>query len=180
MTLTPAQAQHLLQELGLPFAAGLSETELRHVERLFGFEFNPDHRALLRAGLPLGERWPDWRHPDAQHLKDRLDSPIDGVLFDVAENAFWLHAWGPRPDDADAALAVAKRALNGVPRLIPVYGHRFAPALPEAGLPVLSVVQTDVIVYGRDMTDYLLREFGSGQPETVGSATAVPFWLDLS
>ncbi len=182
MTFTPARAQRLLKELGLPAGAGLRDDELRRVEDLHGFEFNPDHRALLSAGLPLGgPKWPDWRDPDSAHLVQWLETPIDGVLFDVAENGFWYHAWGSRPEDLTEALATAKRALGRVPRLVPVYGHRFAPALPEAGLPVLSVVQTDVIVYGSDIASYLRREFGpSTQPETVGSVPAVPFWTDLS
>jgi hypothetical protein len=183
VTLTPAQAQNLLQDLGLPFEPGLSHLELRSIERRFEFTFNPDHRALLMAGLPsAGQRygnWPDWRSKDSSHLWRWLFEPIDGVMFDVAENAFWLEAWGERPANTQRALSVAKQALKNVPRLVPVYGHRYAPALPEAGLPVLSVVQTGVIVYGSDLADYLVREFGSGAPETAGPATPVPFWTDL-
>jgi hypothetical protein len=183
VTFTPAQAQLLLQELGLPCEPGLSHLELRSIERRFEFTFNPDHRTLLMAGLPsTGQKygnWPDWRSDDSSHLRRWLFEPIDGVMFDVAENAFWLEAWGERPAKTEKALSVAKQALKSVPRLVPVYGHRFAPALPDAGLPVLSVVQTDVIVYGSDMADYLRREFGSGQAEPVGPATAVPFWSGL-
>jgi hypothetical protein len=180
VTFTPAQAQNLLQELGLPFDDGLTETEFRRVEGRFGFAFNPDHRALLSAGVPRGPRWPDWRHAKAQELRHWLDSPIDGVLFDVAENGVWFAQWGEKPAHPGQASTVAKLALEKVPRLVPVYGHRFAPALPEPGLPVLSVVQTDIIVYGRDMAGYLRREFGSGGPDMAGPAARVPFWCDLS
>ncbi len=177
MTLTPEQARGLLARLGLPSEEGLSELELRRVQRRHGFEFNPDHRALLAAGLPLGGRWPNWRKPD-DRLRRWLAEPVEGVIFDVAENGFWFPAWGSRPAEPTAALAVAKRALEDVPVLVPVYGHRFAPALPRPGLPVLSVVQTDVIVYGTDLAHYLSREFGSA--DETGSFEPVPFWTELS
>jgi hypothetical protein len=44
--------------------------------------------------------------------------------------------------------------------MIPVYSHRYLPAEPcEAGNPVLSIYQTDIIHYGYDLADYFAREF---------------------
>jgi hypothetical protein len=46
--------------------------------------------------------------------------------------------------------------------LIPIYGHRYLVGEPCcAGNPVLSVHQSDIIVYGRDLREYLLREFAA-------------------
>ncbi|HCT77626.1 MAG TPA: hypothetical protein DGG94_21175 [Micromonosporaceae bacterium] len=180
MTLTLEAARRVWDSLPLPIDDGLAEVELRRVEKTFGFAFNPDHRVLLAAGMPLGGRWPDWRHVNSHALRERLAEPIEGVLFDVAENGFWYPQWGKRPAKTDDAVALARRALDGVPKLVPVYGHRYAPALPESGLPVLSVVQTDVAVYGQDLPDYLSREFGEPGAEDIGSVKAVPFWGDLT
>jgi hypothetical protein len=160
MTLSLVAARRLLSALPTRVADPLRPAELARVEETFGFTFNPDHRVLLSAGLPVGERWPDWRDGDPRALRKRLAAPIAGVLFDVEENDFWWPQWGPRPTHKAAAVATARRELERVPRLVPVYGHRYAPALPEPDLPVLSVVQTDVIVYGRNLADYLRREFG--------------------
>ncbi len=177
MTLTLAGAQRLLEDLRLPVEAGLSAAEQRRVEQTFEFKFNPDHRALLSAGLPVGGRWPNWREPAS--VRDRLDEPIDGVIFDVEENGFWWKGWGDRPEGTAEAVRAARRELRRTPRLVPIYGHRFCPALPRFGLPVLSVVQTDVVVYGRDLVDYLTREFGSGATDEVGPVQTVPFWGEL-
>jgi hypothetical protein len=179
MSLTLAEALRLWDELPVPVDEGMAEVELARVERIFGFRFNPDHRVLLAAGLPLGGRWPDWRDPESPTLVHRLGEPVNGVLFDVAENGFWYPAWGPRPADLADALDVARAELAEVPRLVPVYGHRYAPALPEDGLPVLSVVQTDVVVYGTDLDDYLRREFGL-PPAEATQAKPVPFWYELT
>lgn len=183
MTLTLEGARRLWDSLPLPVDQGLSLDELHAIEQTFGFRFNPEHRALLSAGLPLGGRWPDWREFNGAELRRRLAEPVQGVLFDVAENGFWWPKWGDRPSDTVAALALARNALREAPTLVPVYGHRYTPALPQFGLPVLSVVQTDVALYGQDLADYLTREFGegdSGPPVIDGPVEMVPFWGELA
>ena len=179
MSLTLAEASRLWDDIPVPTDEGMAEVELARVEQAFGFGFNPDHRVLLAAGLPIGGRWPDWRNPESPTLRAMLDAPVDGVLFDVEQNDFWFAAWGRRPSDVGEALEVARTRLQSVPRLVPVYGHRYAPALPEDGLPVLSVVQTDVVVYGVDIEDYLRREFGL-RPEGGVEAKPVPFWTEAA
>ncbi|MFC4083368.1 hypothetical protein [Amycolatopsis samaneae] len=176
LTLEEARAvQVSLQE---PVRPGLSDAELDEVEERFGFRFAADHRTFLAAGVPIGDRWPDWRCGNPDQLRKRLDWPVDGVLYDVEHNAFWLPDWGMRPIDLSDALAVARRQLAEVPRLVPVCGHRYLPAIAgSTGYPVLSVYQTDIIVYGNDIRDYLAHEFGD---EPVESNTAplreIPFW----
>ena len=45
--------------------------------------------------------------------------------------------------------------------MVPVYGHRYLPAgRGSYGHPVLSIYQTDIIVYGTDLADYIDNEFG--------------------
>lgn len=181
MTLTLAAARRLWQSLPLPVGEGLTGNELLRVEREFGFRFNPDHRALLEAGMPRGGRWPDWRDGDRKALRAWLDEPAQGVLFDVEENGFWWPGWGERPRDSVQALARARAGLEAAPVLVPIYGHRFCPALPLPGLPVFSVVQTDVAIYGQDLADYLVREFGQDpeEPTAIGPVLEVPFWSEL-
>lgn len=181
MTLTLAAAQRLWESLPLPVEDGLTAAEVRRAEQTFEFKFNPDHRSLLSAGMPIGGRWPNWREPDT--VRERLAEPVEGVLFDVEENGFWWQGWGARPPQLRDALRIARQNLKKIPRLVPVYGHRFTPALPQFGLPVLSVVQTDVVVYGQDLVDYFVREFGTASgavPEPVGPVQPVPFWTELT
>lgn len=180
MALSVATARELLAALPAQVAEPLDERAFAEVERRFGFTFNPDHRTLLATGLPLGPRWPDWRDGDPDQLRERLDAPVDGVLFDVQQNGYWHASWGERPSRTTYALSVARHRLAAAPRLIPVYGHRYAPALPEPDLPVLSVVQTDVIVYGADLAGYLRREFDLPGRDAAPQSTPIPFWSDLT
>jgi hypothetical protein len=139
---------------------GLTDDELDAVEQRFGFTFAEDHRAFLQAVLPVGERWPDWRHGSEQALGDQLAWPVRGVLFDVEHADVWPADWGMRPPTMTQALVVAEERLATVPQLVPVYGHRYLPAgRGSGGHPVLSVYQTDIIYYGLDLDDYIHREF---------------------
>jgi hypothetical protein len=180
---------------------GLTGAEFARVEAEFEFEFADDHRAFLAAGLPLNvpyddppgvirtysDPWPDWRNGDPGVLRDRLNWPVEGVLYDVEHNAFWDDSWGERPEKRDADLDVARRHLAGVPKLIPIYGHRYLPAgHGSRGHLVMSVWQTDIICYGADLADYITREFGAPPPPNQPSAEPPPppratvdFWRDF-
>ncbi|MGW1223906.1 hypothetical protein [Streptomyces sp. NPDC002530] len=175
--LTPDTARALQRMLRTEIGPGLGEGEIDAVERRFGFVFADDHRGFLAAGLPRGSaRWPDWRDGDPEELRAWLARPVEGVLFDVEYNGFWYPGWAPRPGDTDEAVRVARGELGGVPQLVPVYGHRYLPGVAGAyGHPVLSVVQTDIIVYGNDLTDYVHHEFG-GRASDLGGRVTVDFW----
>lgn len=178
----PAPLAAAADLLPAPVAAGLSGAELTAVERRFGFRFAADHRALLADRLPVGRGFPDWRNAEDAHLSDWLDRPVRGVLFDVDRSGFWFRDWGRRPADPVEALRVAAERMSAVPRLVPIYGHRYLPGTGgPAGHPVLSVHQTDIIVYGADLARYLRQEFGGGyRPEWVaGADCTVPFWSEL-
>lgn len=144
----------------IKFDAGLTDAEVAETETLFGFRFPPDLRDFLQTALPRGAQFPDWRSGDEEELRDWLDQPRQGILFDIEHNGFWLEEWGPRPGSLDEALRIASDLVAAAPRLIPIYGHRMMPDEPHLpGNPVFSVHQTDIIVYGSDLETYLCLEF---------------------
>ncbi|MBT1189118.1 hypothetical protein HET69_35330 [Streptomyces sp. CJ_13] len=175
--LTLDLARDLQNTLRAEIAPGLSERELDAVEARFGFTFSADHRVFLAAGLPHGSRsWPDWRNGDPEDLAERLSQPVEGVLFDVEHNGFWHPAWSPRPAGTSNALQIARSELAAVPQLVPVYSHRYLPGTAgECGHPVLSVHQTDIIIYGNDLADYIRNEF-TGRASSLPARATVGFW----
>ncbi|MFJ3609483.1 hypothetical protein [Streptomyces hydrogenans] len=175
--LTLDAARVLQGMLRTEIGPGLTERELDAVETRFGFTFSADHRVFLAAGLPHGSsRWPNWRNGDPGDLAERLAWPVEGVLFDVEHNVFWHPAWPSRPAETSEALRVARTELESVPQLVPVYGHRYLPGTAgEHGHPVLSVWQTDIILYGNDLTDYIQHEFAGRSNSLLAHAT-VDFW----
>jgi len=143
---------------GAEFTDGLRDGEFCEVEERFGSRFGADHRELLSVTLPVGPRWPDWRHGPDEQLHRMLAWPVEGILFDVGNNAFWPPSWGRRPADPAEALSVAATRLSQVPRLVPIVGHRYLPAgVAETGFPVFSVYQSDVIYYGSDLVSFIIK-----------------------
>src|SRR6266705_1474950 len=100
--------RRLAEQCRVEIDPGLTGVELDGVEQRLGLEFADDHRAFLAAGLPVGRGWPDWRDGEIEQLRERLEWPVDGVLFDVEHNVFWHPDWGTRPARMTDALAVAR------------------------------------------------------------------------
>jgi hypothetical protein len=154
--------QATLQRAGVLFEHGMTDAELRAIEERYELHFPPDLRQFLQHALPVSKGWLNWRAASERKILASLDWPYEGICFDVEHNAFWLDEWGARPSELEQAFAVVKRAIRQAPKLIPVRGHRFVPDRPfQAGNPVLSVYQTDIIYYGADLQDYLENEFSS-------------------
>ena len=176
-----AEAARRLAALGVAeIAPGLTDAECARVEAEFGFEFADDHRAFLFAGVPVGDSWPDWRLGTRKPLRTWLQLPVDGVLFDVEWNEFWDDRWGRRPTRMKDTLRSARYRLDRVPRMVPVFGHRFLPAgRGSFGHPVLSMYQTDVVCYADDLVQYVGNEFGAAPRRPVVARPTVTFWSDL-
>lgn len=160
------------------FDAGLTNEEVANCEKRFKFRFPPDLREFLQTGIPRGPQFPDWRSGDEAVLRDWLDRPRQGVLFDVEHNGFWLDEWGIRPETPAAAIDTASTQILSAPKLIPVYSHRMLPDEPHLrGNPVLSIHQTDIIYYGFDLADYLRHEFGlPGREKWPEVLRPIRFW----
>lgn len=175
------QAVERLRVAGVELSPGLSDSSISRVQDTFGFVFGPEHREFLQTVLPRGNSWPDWRRGSAQELRRRLEWPIDGVVFDVHHGEFWARSWGDRPGSTREREIEARRFLRRVPKLVPVYSHRYLASDPAyVPSPVFSVHQSDVIYYGDDLLDYVAREFGVPPLHPAATRTYVPFWSDLA
>jgi hypothetical protein len=157
---------------------GLRDHEFDVICARYGFTFADDHRAFLAGGLPAGPGWPDWRTPDQRAVRDQLAWPVEGLLFDVEHKGFWHFAWGECPDDPAQAVAVAGAALLRAPQMVPLRGNRYLPA-GGSGHPILQMFRSEVRIFGADLADWVVQEFGVAPlPEKVAEAT-VEFWGEL-
>lgn len=181
MTTGAEFAARLLREAGAHLDPGLSERELRSIERKYKFEFDSDHRELLALVYPTARGWPDWRSGSEADIRRRLDFPVEGVVWDVSHNSFWPKSWGRRPASDAAAERIARRKLKRVPRLIPLYGQRFmAAGSKTGGAPVFSVIQADVVYLGDNLPSYVARELGVQKRYENGVRHHIPFWSELA
>ncbi|MET1113060.1 MAG: SMI1/KNR4 family protein [Allosphingosinicella sp.] len=161
------------------WTSGYTRAELERAEQRFGLRFPPDLAALLLERRPAGGY--DWRSDD-DPIRQALQWPLEGLLFDVEQDVLWWPEWGDRPATPGERAEVVTAIVEAAPRLIPIFHHRYIPESPhEAGNPIFSVMQSDIIYYGADLADYLRREFSPHPPRTpVGRpGRHIPFWSDL-
>ena len=170
-----------LKKQGIKIRKGLSDSEFNDIEKTFEFCFPPDLKAFLSIGLPVSKGWVNWRGDSRKSIQERLDWPYDGMCFDIEHDGFWMSDWGDKPESLTECFEVARQAILAVPRLIPVFLHRYIPDSPaEEGNPIFSVYQTDIIYYGSSLGNYLDNEFKLSSSELVGTPKIIPFWSKLA
>ncbi|HXG66624.1 MAG TPA: SMI1/KNR4 family protein [Blastocatellia bacterium] len=173
----------MLEQAGVLFEPGLSQAEIRQIEEEYHFKFPPDLKDFLMFALPVSHGFLNWRQADKEEIVRSLSWPYEGMCFDIAHNSFWLEEWG-RPPSLEEAFAIARKAVEYAPALIPINGHRYIPDRPdEACNPVFSVYQTDIIYYGCNLADYLENEFsyyfGRSEHSLKGEIKHIEFWSNL-
>ncbi|MDP6709162.1 MAG: SMI1/KNR4 family protein [Alphaproteobacteria bacterium] len=146
----------------------------------WAIRFPPDLKALYLEHRPL---FPDggaidWVASEDAVIESRLAWPFEGFWLDVENNDIWWPEWGERPEDLENRYEAFRTAFDAAPKLIPLYSYRYIPSMPhEAGNPVFSVYQTDVIYYGTDIMDYLDRELGGWDSKPwPDEIVEIPFW----
>jgi hypothetical protein len=143
--------------------------------------------------LEEGPSFYDWIY-GADSIRSAQERVVDGLTFDVEESNLWPESWGPKSETAEKREQRVRELVATAPILIPIFEHRFLLAEPcVAGNPILSIMQSDIIVYGANLHDYFLIEFGErSDPEEceairtaqrripgVDTYEAVPFWGEL-
>jgi hypothetical protein len=185
------------------WVGGISDTEIETVERKWSVHFPPDYRLFLRT-LHAPDRWIsrtrfvsqtqteevltpsffNW-NLDGEALAAAFAWPFEGLRFDLEHNQLWPASWGSRPADLQEQIAEMRRRLERAPRVIPICGHRYLLGEPcRAGNPVLSVYQSDIIVYGADLRRFLLNELSAllgtqADHSAKVDIAAIPFWGEI-
>lgn len=193
---------------GTKWRPGLAADEIDAIEQRLNIGFPAPYRAFLSilnapdrgqfsVGWSDGEleelievedrpSFYDWQR-DTEAITGALEWPLKGLMFDVEHNDLWPDSWGEKPEASQMPARVAE-LIAAAPALIPVYGHRYLLDHKVGGdYPVLSVYQSDIIFYGSNLRDYLLRELVAllmprNESEIDFSAEdvrAIPFWGEL-
>jgi hypothetical protein len=159
---------------------GYTQAELEDIQDRWKLRFPPDLTELMRSRRPLLHSF-DWFKTSEAEIKRILDWPFGGFWFDVREADLWWPEWGLKPKSLFDQAARLADIFAKVPRLIPLDGHRYLPETPtERGNPVFSVYQSDVIYYGADLADWLVRERG-GTGRSIDPdhpPKEIPFWSE--
>jgi len=177
--------KEILERAGVVFESGLSQAEIQELERQYAFAFPSDLKDFLMFALPTSQGFLNWRRASNDEIVYSLTWPYEGMCFDIEQNSFWLEKWGQQPASLDEAFSIARKAIEQAPTLIPINGHRYIPDRPnEAGNPIFSVYQTDIVYYGCDLADYLQNEFsyyfGRSEHFLKGEIKYIEFWSQFA
>ena len=156
---------------------GYSPAELDTAQEKFGLRFPPDLIEVLREGRPPSG-W-DWI-TNERAIRQMLEWPLHGFLFDVEKDSVWWPEWGERPTTEAERAEVVKSVISRAPKLIPIRSHRYLPEEPgESGNPVFSVYQTDIIYYGANLENYFELERSYDDSARLGeNIRHIRFWSD--
>ncbi|WP_440952204.1 hypothetical protein [Methanococcoides sp. FTZ1] len=105
------------------------------------------------------------------------------MIFDIEHNNFWYEDWGTKPTNLLEAIELCRKEMEKVPKLIPIYSHRYISSEPEEkGNPVFSVYQTDIIYYGEDLLSYLMIEFNMKRHKEIDHTKIrnIRFWSEIT
>ena len=190
MSINIEKIRQILENKGIEIHNGLSDEEFEKIEKFYNIKFPRVLKILYKSFLPNLYNWRDFSEDNVQKMKKYLNMPIEGILFDIQYNGFWLDCFGEKTGDIEQNKAKAEEYLKNakeeeVPRLIPIYSHRYVPSFPDSiDVPVFSVMQTDIIYYGKNIENYFEHEFGNNyNPEQESADLGVieiPFWSKLA
>jgi hypothetical protein len=149
---------------GYTYQNGLKEKEIMDIEKYYNISFNIDHKNYLMHYVFIGEHFYNWRDDSRENIiriKQMLEWPLDGILFDIENNVYWPDEIKEKPNGIEKQKEIfTEYYKNNIPKLIPIFGHRYMCSEPkETGVPVYSVYQTDIIYYGYNILDYFNHEF---------------------
>lgn len=165
---------------GTRWLHGLTEGEITAIEKRWNVAFPPEYRLFLsklhapdrpRAGvftdadhtlkLFSSPSFYNWQ-TDELAIRDRYDHLVEGLVWSATEGYLpgtWERKVVPE-EKKRAERAHFQELVQAAPKLVPVYSHRYLLVEPcQEGNPVLSIVGSDMIVYGATFRDYLIREF---------------------
>lgn len=168
----------LLKRRGVKLEAGLTAQEIAQIEATYNIRFPQSLRQFLMAALPVSEGFYNWRNLGSMDsIKAAIQAPKAGIL---ACDVSWCDQWGEKPEEAETEKIIRER-LEAAPVLLPVYGHRYMPMLPDDNPPIVSVHGTDVIYYGETLADYFAVEFGGKKQREIDTdkIKTIPFWSDI-
>ena len=183
-------AWHLRARRDCVCQRGLSRAELDRAQEHFGVVFPPvwcevlrivhpvaaRYPTLNRDGVPYSTEFPDWRIRNESATRDLIDRPIEDVVLDVGQNAFWWKAWGAAPETLEERVARARHQLASAPRLTPLWSGTYVAS--TNGSPVFRIQQTEVNITWLRFVDMIAdRPQQETQPYQVGD---ISFWSLLS
>lgn len=192
---------------GTRWRPGMQASEIAAAEAAWGTPFPREYRAFLATlnapdrpahwylyqsgeleSVAAGNIFVDWS-ASLEDAERAMSKVTRGIVFDVENNALWQDDWGDRPRTEPARAALIAELVRAAPKLIPFHSHRFlVSGLDIEPSPVVSIMQSDIIIYADSLAHCLADDFPELAPgleppsvtleheERMAALAGLPFW----
>ena len=147
----------LLKRQGVEFETGLTVEEIAKIEDIYIIKFPKSLKEFLMMVLPISKGFFNWRNlnqDNVMFIKKIINRPIEDV-YEFAEEVYWCDDWGKEPENEIDIVLIVRERLKSAPKLIPVYGQRYIPMIPEDNPPIISIHDIDIIYYLNSRNGYI-------------------------
>lgn len=159
-----------IERAGYIITEPLEDEEYKKIKEIYNIVFPLELQQLYKIGVPTKKHadicisdiqdtqsfynWHDFSEENVKQIKEAMEFAYEGKNI---------------PRDA--------------PKMVPIRGHRYIPALldPEK-LPVFSIYDEDVIIYGENLEDYISRELNPWEryePVDINKCKYIQYWSDM-
>ena len=162
---------------------GMTKEDIIKAEKFYNIQFPNDMKEMLMNFVPISEsfyNWNDYSEENITKIKKMMEWPFEGIIFDIQENNFWLEELGECPEKIDDRINKFRKYQTNIPKLIPLFAHRYVVSDRNINYPIISVYQADIIYYGKNILEYFDIEFNhANYIANIAEFKEIPFWSKI-
>ena len=176
------QIKRMLIEKKIKISNGMSEKEIKKVEKIYQIVFPKDYKEMLKEFVLDCNNWRDISEKNISYLKDKINAPIEGIIFDIENNGFWMNEFGNKPKNIQERVNIFLKYIekNNIPKLIPILNNTYMIGDENSEYPIVSVIQKDIIILSNNLINYFEQKLNiSKQNELYFRNIKIPFWSNI-
>ena len=158
-----------MKKAGVTFEKGLNEDEISKVENAYEIKLPIVWKEFFKTALPISRGFYNLRNFSAKNvemIKMVMNCPFEDFKEKLENEKLPTRLYGE---------------FENAPKLFPIFYHRYIPSGIYDDPPVFSIMGTDIIVYGKNISDWVQNEY---YPESARIylkkiKTKVPFWMSI-
>lgn len=157
---------------------GMTKDEIEEAEKIYKIKFPLEYKNFLKEFVFEECNWSDFSSKNIEHIKELINWPIEGIIFDIKNNGFWMEKLGAKSRNIEERINVFLNKINEFPKLIPIINHDYIVCANDVQNPIISVYQSDFIISGDNLVDYL-HQLISNDNKSKSNMINIPFWSDI-
>jgi len=141
------------------FIKGISRKEIDQLQLLFGFDFPWEYREMLLIFSNIETNLISINPEDKSDIEYARENFFYEYPRDIEKSRWLINEINENKSEAELVLTEAGFDVSKIVGYIPMYNHRALVVFEDKYLsPVISVMQSDIIMFGNNLREYLKNE----------------------